>query len=387
MRTFVRAHRRPLVVSALAAVVLMAGCTESPAPGTLPAPSAPGTSPAPSASSEPSGAPGSPSAAAAGSGEAASYGVDPAVVAEVQALCAAGPGKTVEHLPDVTIPALTWPGVAALDVPATDRPATTAESGCLVTFDAPAGCLPAATISAGWIPGYRIEGFSYPDGQGDTVTVAPLEADAVVAPAASVEQSCQVETSGEYVRAVYRRAIFRRAAFQRAAYRRGSYRRAGGSLQAVTIPGLTVPGVTLPGATLKGATLPGRRITKDVSAVGGRTAAAYTAPEAVLFEYNKSVLRRSAAKSLDAILADARAKGFTGKVRVEGHTDDTGDQAANQRLSEARAQAVADYLVTKGIAAGRITVTGRGESAPAYPNNSTENRAKNRRVVIEFRVS
>lgn len=46
---------------------------------------------------------------------------------------------------------------------------------------------------------------------------------------------------------------------------------------------------------------------------------------------------------------------------------------------------MADYLVTKGIAADRITVTGRGETAPAYPNDSAKSRAKNRRVVIEFR--
>ena len=61
------------------------------------------------------------------------------------------------------------------------------------------------------------------------------------------------------------------------------------------------------------------------------------------------------------------------------------EEAANQRLSEARAQAVADYLVGHGIAADRITVPGRGETAPAHPNDGDENRAKNRRVVIEFR--
>lgn len=46
---------------------------------------------------------------------------------------------------------------------------------------------------------------------------------------------------------------------------------------------------------------------------------------------------------------------------------------------------MADYLGAHGIAAGRLTVTGRGESAPAYPNDTDANRAKNRRVVIEFR--
>ena len=75
------------------------------------------------------------------------------MVAEVRALCAPGPGKTVEELADVTIPAVQWAGVSvpeqhiggktvpALDVPTRDVPATTAEAGCVVTYDAPAGCL------------------------------------------------------------------------------------------------------------------------------------------------------------------------------------------------------------------------------------------------------
>lgn len=344
MRTFVRAHPASAWVSSLAAVVLISGCTASPEPSTPAAPSVPAT---------PSSAVASPSATASGS-EASAFGVDPAVVAKVNTLCAAGPGKTVEELPDVAIPAVRWEGVSvpeqragtktvpALNVPAADVPAATAKAGCLVTFDAPAGCLPAATISAGWIPGYRIEGYSFPEGNGDTVTVEPLEREAIVTPEVSVEQRCQVETSGEHVRAVYRRAIYRRAVYQRAGYRRAAHRRAvysdGESVQAVAIPAQSVPAVALPAANLPAASLPARQVTKEVSANEGDSVVAYTAADAVLFEYNKSVLRRSATKTLDAVLADARAKGFTGKVRVEGHTDNTGDKAANQRLSEARAQ-------------------------------------------------
>ncbi|MFT3877103.1 MAG: OmpA family protein [Propioniciclava sp.] len=371
----------------LAAIVLLTGCTaSSPAPSTAPAPS-PAISTTPTTN--------------APSGEASAYGVDPSVVAEVRALCTPGPGKTVEDLPDVEIPAVTWAGlsvpeqrvgaktVPALDIPAVDRPATTAEAGCLVTFDAPAGCLPAVTISAGWIPGYRIEGYTYVDGSGNTITVEPLENDAAIALGASTEQRCQVETSGQYVSAIYRPAIYRGAAYQSAAYRSTYYRSSiyDGTEVAppVTIPGLTVPGVTLPGTSMEGASLPSRQLTQNVTAVENETAVAYEASEAVLFAYNQSTLLPDAAQALDAILADAGAKGFAGAVRVEGHTDDTGDDAPNQRLSQARAQAVADYLTGHGIAADRITVSGRGETAPAYPNDTDENRAKNRRVVIEFR--
>lgn len=389
MRTLARSSRPPIWASSLAAAALLAGCTASPTP----APSTPAASDTPTAIGSPSGV--------QSSTEASSFGVDPALVAEVRALCAPGPGKTVEQLPDVEIPEVTWPGVSvpeqrvgtttvpALEIPPLDVPATAAEAGCLVTYDAPAGCLPAVTVSAGWIPGYRIEGYSYLDGEGNPVTVEALETDASIAEAASTEQRCQVETSGQYVSAVYRPAIYRGAVYQGAAYRGTHYRGAvygeGGHVASVTIPRLTVPGTSLPGTSIPGTSLPSRRIAEDVTAVEDDTMVAYEASEAVLFEYNKAALLPDAAQTLDAILADAAAKGFAGGVRVEGHTDDTGEEAANQRLSEARAQAVADYLTAHGVAADRITVTGRGEASPAHPNDTDANRAKNRRVVIEFR--
>ncbi|HOA89027.1 MAG TPA: OmpA family protein [Propioniciclava tarda] len=390
-----RSARTPIAAASLAAL-LLAGCTVPVAP-------TPGT---------PAGASGSPAAvtptiavtaatpgASAGS-EASTFGVDPAVVAEVRSLCAPGPGKTVEELPDVAIPAVTWPGVSvseqhvgtktvpALDIAAVDLPATTAEAGCLVTYDAPAGCLSAVEISPSWIPGYRIEGYSFLD-EGRTVTVEPLEADAVTTQGAKAEQRCQLESSGQYVNAVYRGAIHRGAIYRGAQYRAAQYRAAvhdsGAQVAGLTIPGRTVLGVTMLGTSIRGASLPSRKVAKDITAVEDETTVAYEASESVLFDYNKSALLPSAAAALDAILADAAQKGFAGKVRVEGHTDDTGEEAPNQKLSEARAQAVADYLGAHGIAAGRLTVTGRGESAPAYPNDTDANRAKNRRVVIEFR--
>lgn len=387
MRTLPRVHFRTPAWASLVAIVLVAGCTASPPPPSMPA------APSPSSSAT------SPSGQAEAA--ASTFGVDPAVVAEVRELCAPGPGKTVEELPDSEIPAVTWPGVSvpekrvgtktakAIDIAPLDVPATPTEAGCLVTYDAPAGCLPAVAISAAWIPGYRIEGYSYPDAQGETVTVEPLANEASVVAGSRAEQRCQVETSSQYVSAVYRLAIYRRAIYQRAVYRSAHYRQAlssdGESADPVTILPLSVPAVSLQAAAMESASLPARQVTKDVSAVEDDTRVAYEASEAVLFEYHRSVLLPDAAQTLDAILADAGAKGFTGSIRVEGHTDDTGEESANQRLSEARAQAVTDYLVGHGIAAGRVTVTGRGETAPAHPNDTDENRAKNRRVVIEFR--
>ncbi|MDX9750579.1 MAG: OmpA family protein [Flavobacteriales bacterium] len=72
------------------------------------------------------------------------------------------------------------------------------------------------------------------------------------------------------------------------------------------------------------------------------------------------------------------------RVEIEGHTDDQGSDAYNDRLSEARARAVADFLIGRKVAASRITAKGYGERQPLVPNTSEEHRAINRRV--EFRV-
>ena len=67
---------------------------------------------------------------------------------------------------------------------------------------------------------------------------------------------------------------------------------------------------------------------------------------------------------------------------VVGHTDSTGSEAYNQRLSERRAQSVASYLEGKGIAVGRLAASGAGESQPIGDNRTREGRAENRRVVL-----
>ncbi|MEM6636465.1 MAG: OmpA family protein [Pseudomonadota bacterium] len=71
-------------------------------------------------------------------------------------------------------------------------------------------------------------------------------------------------------------------------------------------------------------------------------------------------------------------------IEVQGHTDAVGSDAANQRLSEARANSVARWLGDQGIAADRLLVTGYGEARPVADNETADGRAKNRR--IEFVV-
>lgn len=68
------------------------------------------------------------------------------------------------------------------------------------------------------------------------------------------------------------------------------------------------------------------------------------------------------------------------KFSVEGHTDSDGEEAANQKLSEARSKAVMDKMIELGIAKDRLTSKGHGESKPMSGNDSPEGKAQNRRV-------
>jgi OOP family OmpA-OmpF porin len=70
------------------------------------------------------------------------------------------------------------------------------------------------------------------------------------------------------------------------------------------------------------------------------------------------------------------------RVEVQGHTCDLGEADYNRDLSDRRANAIKDYLVSQGIAADRLTARGYGEDRPRFPNDSEANRAKNRRVEL-----
>lgn len=70
------------------------------------------------------------------------------------------------------------------------------------------------------------------------------------------------------------------------------------------------------------------------------------------------------------------------KLRIEGHTDNVGDKAANLKLSNARAAAVAAWLTGKGIDAARLAVAGLGDTQPVADNTTEDGRARNRRVVL-----
>jgi outer membrane protein OmpA-like peptidoglycan-associated protein len=70
---------------------------------------------------------------------------------------------------------------------------------------------------------------------------------------------------------------------------------------------------------------------------------------------------------------------------IGGHTDNQGNSIANQRLSEARAKAVYNFLVKKGISASRLSFVGYGDTNPVADNGSAAGRSKNRRVQFSIR--
>jgi outer membrane protein OmpA-like peptidoglycan-associated protein len=73
------------------------------------------------------------------------------------------------------------------------------------------------------------------------------------------------------------------------------------------------------------------------------------------------------------------------KVDVDGHTDNTGSDDLNQKLSESRANSVKQYLVDNGIDESRIVATGYGETKPIADNKTAAGRSKNRRVEMKMR--
>ena len=102
----------------------------------------------------------------------------------------------------------------------------------------------------------------------------------------------------------------------------------------------------------------------------------------VLFKTGAYELQPGAMAQLNQV-ADALVKNSPdSRITVEGHTDSQGPASVNKELSHKRADAVAQYLVGRGIAADRVTAAGIGSDRPIADNNSIEGRAQNRRVEI-----
>lgn len=105
---------------------------------------------------------------------------------------------------------------------------------------------------------------------------------------------------------------------------------------------------------------------------------------AVVFNRGSAELSRDSGLTLDKIMAVSASCADDLAFEVGGHTDDSGDRTANVTLSEARAQAVANYMAATGFDTARLIVQGYGPDQPKLDNATPEGRAANRR--IEFKV-
>jgi len=101
----------------------------------------------------------------------------------------------------------------------------------------------------------------------------------------------------------------------------------------------------------------------------------------VLFDFNKSTIKPDSDPVLQRV-ADLLKKDATLKIEVQGHTDNVGNDAYNQKLSESRAKSVMAWLTAHGIAADRLSFKGYGKTVPVASNDDDAGRAKNRRVEI-----
>jgi outer membrane protein OmpA-like peptidoglycan-associated protein len=101
----------------------------------------------------------------------------------------------------------------------------------------------------------------------------------------------------------------------------------------------------------------------------------------VLFDFDKATLKPNAREALAKLSGIVLAYPSL-KLQVEGHTDAIGSDEYNLTLSEKRADAVRDYLVSQGVTNGNVTAQGFGKANPVASNDSNEGRAKNRRVEL-----
>ena len=104
----------------------------------------------------------------------------------------------------------------------------------------------------------------------------------------------------------------------------------------------------------------------------------------VLFDYDRYDLTNEAKQLLDGV-AEYMAMNPSMKLKINGHTDDSGGEMNNKTLSLNRAETVAAYLQAKGVAKSRMTTKGYGKTMPKATNDTPEGKMMNRRV--EFKLN
>lgn len=132
----------------------------------------------------------------------------------------------------------------------------------------------------------------------------------------------------------------------------------------------------------------------SASAAGARAEAVEAASKRLIYEvvlsedqgnfkFGSAMLPDAAKAQIDDLIAKLKADPRGNYVEIEGHTDSIGNKAVNERLGEARAEAVKRYLYEQHqVPLHKINVISYGKEKPIAPNTTKEGRAQNRRVVI-----
>lgn len=108
-------------------------------------------------------------------------------------------------------------------------------------------------------------------------------------------------------------------------------------------------------------------------------------PGNITFDSGRAELKSQFYATLDSVALVLKEFDQT-RIDISGHTDSTGGNELNQRLSEGRAASVSSYLGSQGVASGRLYSTGYGPRYPVADNGNVEGRAQNRRVELEIRA-
>ena len=125
---------------------------------------------------------------------------------------------------------------------------------------------------------------------------------------------------------------------------------------------------------------------KDISTRGNDNYGIYSLGENILFETDKSTLRKDAEQNLKQISASINRRFKGGDVRVYGYTDSVGSKGYNKELAQQRAEVVKNWLANNtGIDSGKISLNAVGEGSPVANNGTAAGRQQNRRVEIVAR--
>ncbi len=125
---------------------------------------------------------------------------------------------------------------------------------------------------------------------------------------------------------------------------------------------------------------------KGITVRGNDNYGIYSLGENILFETDKSTLRKDAEQNLKQVVASINKRFNGGNLRVYGYTDSTGTKGYNKELAQQRAEAVRTWLATNGgIDSTKISINAIGDAAPVATNATAQGRQQNRRVEIVAR--